>query len=198
MVNTAPDCRQSAAREIDITLRLREWRDGQPEALDDLVPFVYAELHRIAERALRAERSGHTVQPTALVNEVYLRLNGGSVPSLENRRHFYALAARLMRQILVDYARRHFSDKRGAGVVHVPLDECLAGPLSQAVEFTALDQALERLALIDERKARVVELRYFTGLTVEETAAVAGVGVASVYRDLSFATAFLAEQLEAR
>jgi RNA polymerase sigma-70 factor (ECF subfamily) len=181
----------------DITRLLEQWRDGRTEVLDDLIPYIYTELHELAARALSKEREGHTLQPTALVNEVYLRLTGKGIPNLQSRRHFYSVAARLMRQILVDHARRHLSEKRGGeNVVHVPLEEAFAYSAARAAEFTALDQALERLALIDERKARVIELRYFTGLTVEETAEVAGVSVVSVYRDLAFATAFLAGQLQ--
>jgi RNA polymerase sigma factor (TIGR02999 family) len=179
-----------------ITQRLEEWREGRTEAFDAIVPFIYAELHRLAERALHHERPGHTLQPTALVNEVYMRLIGSRIPKLDGRRQFYALAARTMRQILVDHARRHLAGKRGSRPVHLPLDEALEYSVENAAAFSALDQALERLAQIDERKARLVELRYFTGLTVEETADVAGIGVASVYRDLAFATAFIGQQLE--
>jgi len=182
----------------DITQLLEQWREGRTEALDDLVPFIYSELHQLAERALSRERAGHTLQPTALVNEVYLRLSGKSIPQLDSRRHFYAVAARLMRQILVDHARRHLSEKRGEGAVHIPIEEAFEYSAAAAAEFTALDQALERLARIDERKARIMELRFFTGLSIQETAEVVGVSVVSVYRDLAFATAFLAGQLEAK
>ena len=181
-----------------ITLRLQQWRDGHAEALDDMVPYIYEELHQLAKRALRRERPEHTLQPTALVNEVYLRLAGKSIPNLVSRHHFYSLAARLMRQILVDHARRHLSSKRGQKSVHISLADALEYSAASAAEFTALDQALERLAKIDERKAQIVELRFFAGLTVEETAEVIGISVVSVYRSLAFATAFLAEQLESR
>jgi len=180
----------------DITLLLQQWREGRTEVLNDLVPFIYGELHQLAARALSQERPGHTLQPTALVNEVWLRLAGKSIPNLQGRRHFYAVAARLMRQILVDHARRHLTGKRGEGAVTLSLDDAFAYSSSSAAEFTALDQALERLAAIDERKARMVELRYFTGLTVEETAEVTGLSVVSVYRDMAFATAFLSGQLK--
>jgi len=180
----------------EVTALLEQWRQGRGEALDELVPYIYAELHRLATHELHQERAGHTLQPTALVNEVYLRLAGGAAPALENRRHFYAIAARLMRQILVDHARRHLSGKRGEGAPLLSLDDALGGPATSALEFTALDEALERLAQIEERKARLIELRYFTGLSIEECAGVIGVSVASVYRDLAFATAFLGRQLK--
>lgn len=179
----------------DITVRLQEWREGRTEALNEVVPYIYDELHRLAERALTLERTGHTLQPTALVNEVYLRLAGNNVPAVESRRHFYVLAARLMRQILVDHARRHLAQKRGDGARPVSLTDALQYTPAGAAEFTALDQALERLAAIDERKARAIELRYFTGLPIEEAAAAIGVSVATLHRDLAFATAFLQEQL---
>ncbi len=180
----------------EVTVLLQQWRDGQASALEELVPFIYRELHGLAMSSLRRERSGHTLQPTALINEVYLRLAGSSAPKLENRRHFYSVAARLMRQILVDHARRHLSEKRGAGQPLASLEEAFAYSSTKAAEFSALDQALERLAKVDERKARVVELRFFTGLTMEEIAEVLGVSVVSIYRDMRFATAFLAQQLK--
>jgi RNA polymerase sigma factor (TIGR02999 family) len=184
---------------VEITRSIEEWRAGRGEALDELMPYIYGELREMAGRALRQERPGHTLQPTALVHEVYLRLAGKSAPPAANRRHFYGIAARLMRQILVDHARRRLSEKRGGErAVALPLEESLADPASGAAEFTALDQALDRLAEIDERKARAVELRYFTGLTVEEIADATGMSPVSVYRDLAFANAFLSAQLEAR
>ena len=179
-----------------ITERLQQWSEGDVGALDDMVPWIYGELHRLAESALRIEKPGHTLQPTALVNEVYLRLAGKGIPSLASRRNFYALAARTMRQILVDHARRELAGKRGERAPHVPLDEAFSYSGARAAEFTALDQALERLARFDERKARVIELRYFTGLTVEETADLLGMSMVTVNRDLNFATAFLADQLQ--
>ena len=179
----------------DVTQLLQQWRNGHTEVLDDLVPFIYGELHQLALNALSQERAGHTLQPTALVHEVYLRLSGKSIPDLSGRRHFYAVAARLMRQILVDHARRHLSAKRGARAEKIELEADFAYSPASAAEFTALDQALERLAQIDERKARVVELRFFTGLTVEETAELLGLSPMTVHRDLSFATAFLGQQL---
>ena len=179
----------------DVTQLLQQWRNGRTEVLDDLIPYIYGELHQLASRALSQERAGHTLQPTALVNEVYLRLSGKSIPDLQSRRHFYGVAARLMRQILVDHARRHLSEKRGEGAQRITLDTEFTYSPASAAEFTALDQALERLAQIDERKARVIELRFFTGLTVEETAELLGMSLMTVHRDMSFATAFLGQQL---
>ena len=179
----------------DITQLLQQWREGSTEALDELIPYIYGELHQLARGVLSRERPGHTLQPTALVNEVYLRLAGKSIPDFASRRHFYGVAARLMRQILVDHARRHLSEKRGEGVQHIALDGEFTYSTSGAAEFTALDQALERLAAIDERKSRIVELRFFTGLTVQEIADLLELSLVTVYRDLSFATAFLGEQL---
>jgi RNA polymerase sigma factor (TIGR02999 family) len=180
----------------EVTQLLREWRNGDSKALDDLVPFIYKELHSLAMSSLRRERSGHSLQPTALVNEVYLRLAGSAAPNLENRRHFYSVAARVMRQVLVDHARRHLSEKRGSGQPLASLEEAFNYSSTKASEFNALDQALERLARVDARKARVVELRFFTGLTMEEIAEVIGISTISAYRDMRFATAFLAQQLK--
>ena len=180
-----------------VTHLLDQWRSGETAALSELVPYIYQELHQLAAHCLRRERNDHTLQPTALVHEVYLRLAGSAAPNVQNRKHFYAIASRLMRQILVDHARRHTADKRGSGSVMLPLDEALTYSDVRAAEFSALDEALDRLAAIDDRKARAVELRFFTGLSIEETADVLGTSVVSVHRDLRFATAFLAGQLEA-
>jgi RNA polymerase sigma-70 factor (ECF subfamily) len=178
-----------------ITRLLAQWQQGEAAALEELVPYIYDELHQLASSYLRRERPGHTLQPTALVNEVYLRLAGSRAPDVESRKQFYGIAARLMRQVLVDHARKHLAAKRGDGAPMLSLDEALTFSTDSAAEFTALDQALDRLALMDPRKAQVVELRFFTGLTVEETAEVVGAATASVYRDLRFAVAFLSEQL---
>ncbi|WP_238325992.1 sigma-70 family RNA polymerase sigma factor [Bryobacter aggregatus] len=187
-----------AADHGEITQLLQDWREGRPDAVDALVPFIYRELHQLANSYLRREKSSHTLQPTALVNEVYLRLAGGSVPAWESRKHFYGVAARLMRQVLVDHARKHLAGKRGDGAVVLSLDEALVYSKQNAAEFTALDEALERLAEFDERKARAIELRYFIGLTVEEMAQVLEVSPVTVQRDLRFATAWLSEQLGGR
>jgi RNA polymerase sigma factor (TIGR02999 family) len=189
-----------AERALDagsVTQLLEQWRNGETSALSQLVPYIYQELHQLASSYLRRERPDHTLQPTALVNEVYLRLAGSAAPNVTNRKHFYGIAARLMRQILVDHARKQLTGKRGDGQVPVSLNEALTYSVARAAEFTALDEALDRLAAIDERKARAVELRFFTGLSMEETADVLGTSVVSVYRDLRFATAFLGGQLEA-
>lgn len=190
-----PQRPMTSTDSADITQLLQNWRDGRPDAVEALVPYIYNELHQLANSYLRREKSGHTLQPTALVNEVYLRLCGGTVPAWESRKHFYGVAARLMRQVLVDHARKQQTGKRGEGVMLLSLDEALNYSAAKAADFTALDEALENLAVIDERKARVIELRFFIGLTVEETAAVLDVSTVTVQRDLRFSTAWLSEQL---
>jgi RNA polymerase sigma factor (TIGR02999 family) len=173
-----------------VTGLLASWRAGNKDARTELIPVVYDELHRLAERNLRRERTDHTLQATALVNEAYLRLVGAEVP-WEDRAHFFAVASRVMRQILVDYARAKGRKKRGADFARVTLDESLAASPQRASDLVALDEALELLAKQDERKARVVELHYFGGLGYEEVARVLDVSVATVNRDLRMAKAWL-------
>ena len=185
----------TATNSGHITQLLQNWREGKPGAVDELVPFIYDELHQLANNYLRQEKSGHTLQPTALVNEVYLRLCGGTVPAWESRKHFYGVAARLMRQVLVDHARKQNTGKRGDGAILLSLDEALCYSSQKAADYTALDEALERLAVLDPRKARVIEMRFFIGLTVEETAAVLDISTVTVQRDLRFSTAWMLEQL---
>lgn len=180
---------------VPVTQLLREWRAGDEKALEALLPHVYHELHVVAAAYISRERSGHTLRPTELIHETYLRLIGSDLPELENRKHFYALAARLMRQVLVDHARRHKAEKRGSGTEHLPLDEAVVYTQQRAAEFVALDDALEQLAKLDPRKARVVELRFFAGLTAEEIAEVVEISPASVTRDLRFAEAWLEREL---
>jgi RNA polymerase sigma factor (TIGR02999 family) len=175
---------------------LRNWRSGDPLALESLLPHVYRELHTVAASYIRRERPGHTLRPTDLIHETYLRLAGSDLPELESRKHFYALAARLMRQILVDHARRHRSSKRGSGQDHLPIEEAVVYSKERAAEFVELDEALEALAVCDPRKARVIELRFFGGLTVEEIAEVTEMSPSSVSRDLRFAEAWLRQALE--
>lgn len=182
----------------EITRRLQAWRAGVPGAEDALLPQIYHELKVIAGKYMRRERSGHTLQPTALVNEAWVRLAGANHPDWENRRHFYCIAARLMRQVLVEYARKHLSAKRGMGAVVLPLTEAAQYSEENAAQFVALDDALEALGRMDERKTRVVELRYFGGLSMEETAAELGVSVNTVRRDLRFAEAWLQSELQGR
>ena len=151
-----------------VTQLLRDWRSGDEKALEALLPHVYQELHAVAAAYMRRERPGHTLHPTELIHETYLRLIGSELPEIENRKHFYALAARQMRQVLVDHARRHRAGKRGSGRENIPIDEAVIYSHQRAAEFVALDDALEALAAVDPKKARVVELRYFAGLTADE------------------------------
>jgi len=177
-----------------VTALLRDWRDGDPAAADELLPLIYAELHRLAARHLRGERPGHTLRPTDLVSEAYLRLSGGAQPEWNDRVHFFAIAARTMRQILVDHARRRRADKRGGGERPITLDEAVADA-GRPGDLLALDEALVELARFDERKARVIELHYFGGLTQDEVAEVLGVHVNTVARDLRLAEAWIHRHL---
>lgn len=178
----------------EVTELLIRWRDGDQEALDALMPLVYRQLHDLAHRYLQRERSDHTLRSTALVHEAYLRLVGQKPLDTENRTHFIAIAARLMRQILVDYARSHRAAKRGASC-KVQLEEALALPQPKGTDVVELDDALQQLAQIDEQQSRIVELRFFGGLTTEETARVLGVSPATVKRDWSVARAWLSRQM---
>lgn len=182
----------------EVTSLLAQWREGDRGALTTLTPLVYAELHRLAARALSRERPDHTLQATALVHEAFLRLHGGQPADCRDRLHFLALAARLMRHILVDHARHLNAVRRGAGAVKLPLDAAaeIAGGHSR-IDLVALDAALDELALADVRKARVVELRFFGGLSVEETAAALGVSAPTVILDTRLARAFLFDRLTA-
>jgi RNA polymerase sigma factor (TIGR02999 family) len=177
-----------------VTALLREWRAGDVAAADVLMPLVYDELHRVASRHLRGERAGHTLRPTDLVSEAYLRLSGGIQPEWADRVHFFAIAARTMRQILVDHARRRAADKRGAGERPVTLEDGMVSTQRSAA-LLALDDALVALARFDERKARAIELCYFGGLTQDEIAEVLGVHVNTVARDLKLAEAWLHREL---
>ena len=177
----------------DVTELLARWNRGDRDALAELMPLVYAELHRLAEHYMRLEQADHTLQPTALVHEAYLRLAGANGGRFNNRVHFYGAAAQAMRRILVDHARRH-NVKRGRGVPHVPLDEtAVVG--DHPGNLVALDDALTELARIDARKAHVVELRFFGGLSVEETAQVLKVSPVTVRRDWSSARVWLYREL---
>jgi RNA polymerase sigma factor (TIGR02999 family) len=171
---------------------LVDWRAGDRAALDRLIPLVHAELHGMAEKCLRGERPGHTLQPTALVNEAYLRLIGASVP-WHDRAHFYAVAATTMRRVLVDHARARGRVKRAGRPVSLE-DSLIIAP-DRADDFLVVNDALDRLALQDGRAARVIELHYFGGLTYEETAEALGVSAATVDRDLRFARAWLHREL---
>lgn len=180
----------------DITGLLIAWSDGDKAALELLMPLIERELHRIARHYMRKENPGHTLQTTALVNEAYFRLVGQKSVRWQNRAHFFGIAARIMRRILLNYARDRGRVKRGGQAVQVSLSEVAAVGDERSVELIALDEALERLATFDERKCRVVEMRFFGGLSVEETAEVLGVSVITVERDWKAAKAWLALELE--
>jgi RNA polymerase sigma factor (TIGR02999 family) len=179
----------------NITHLLKEWSAGDEGALDRLTPLVYAELRQQAKRYLRRERRGHTLQTTALINEAYLRLIDANEVRWQNRAHFFAIAANLMRRILVDHARRRDAEKRGGSQMLLTLDPNFAVAQHADVDLLAIDLALTKLAAIDEQQARVVELRFFSGLSVEETAAVLGVSPKTVKRDWSVARAWLAREI---
>jgi len=181
----------------DLTELLAAWGDGDRSALDKLIPLVHDELRRLAHRYMSGERTGHTLETTALVNEAYIRLIDSSRVRWQNRTHFFAVSAQLMRRILVDYARSHRSIKRGGGSPPAPLDDALAFSPERDTDLVALDEALSRLASLDERKSRVVELRFFGGLAVEETAEALGVSPDTVMRDWRLAKSWLMRELEA-
>jgi RNA polymerase sigma-70 factor, ECF subfamily len=180
-----------SAAERNVSQLLDAWGAGDQAALEQLMPMVYDELRRIAHRHLGRERVGHTLQTSALVNEAYLKLVNEREMRWQNRAHFFAIAARLMRLILVDYARGRNRARRGGGAQRVSLDEALAVANEQAADVLALDEALNQLAAFDERKSRVVELRYFSGLSVEETAEVLQVAPVTVMRQWRLAKAWL-------
>ena len=179
----------------DVTGLLLSWRQGDAEALDRLVPLVYDELRRVARRHLRREQPGHALQATALVHEVYLRLVDVDRLTLKNRTHFFAVAAKLMRQILVDHARRQRADKRGGGVTMLSLDEVSPAAQAPSVDVLALDEALDALSSIDDRQCRVVELRFFAGLNIDEAADALEISPATVEREWALAKAWLFRRL---
>jgi RNA polymerase sigma-70 factor, ECF subfamily len=179
----------------DVTTLLASWTEGDEEALNRLLPLVEQELRRLARQQMQGERPGHMLQATALVNEAYLKLIDIQRMRWQNRAHFFAVAARLMRRILVDAARSQQYQKRGGGARHVALDEALLVSPQPPEQLVALDDALKALAAIAERKSRVVELRYFGGLSVEETAEVLKVSAETVMRDWKFAKTWLLREL---
>lgn len=179
----------------DVTRLLAELQAGKEGAADALVPLVYDELHALAVHFMRRERDDHTLQPTVLVHDAYLRLMGQNRVSWQNRAHFFGIAAQAMRRILVDHARRSRAAKREGGE-RVTLDESVTDRDDRSVDLIALDDALEKLAAALPRQARVVELRYFSGLDIEETAEVLGISPATVKRDWTFAKAFLQKELD--
>jgi len=187
---------QPELKTHEITQMLREWSDGKREALDELMPLVYDELHRQAARYLRRESQGHTLQTTALIHEAYLKLVDQREVQWQNRAHFFAIAAQAMRRILVDYARTKQREKRGGGDAKLPLGEAISVAVDEkAVDLIALDEALTKFAAIDFQQARVVELRYFSGLSLEETAEVLHISRATVARDWNVARAWLHREL---
>lgn len=185
------------AESANITGLLRDWSHGDAAALEELLPIVYAELRRVARRELGRERIDHILQPTALVNELYLRLVQQRSASWENRAQFFAVAAQLMRRILVDHARAQAAAKRGGSTPRLSLSEADDIGVEPAFEVLAVDRALTRLARLDADQARIVELRYFSGLTVDETAHVLGTSPRTVKREWRLAKAWLYEQLGA-
>jgi RNA polymerase sigma factor (TIGR02999 family) len=180
-----------------VTGLLLAWGRGDQAAFDQLVPLVHAELHRIASRCMAGERAGHSLQATALVNEAYVRLIDAQRVRWQDRAHFLAMAARMMRRVLVDVARAKGYQKRGGGAVRVTFDELALPPAEPGHDLVALDDALEAFAQVDERKSQVIELRFFGGLTVEETAEVLDVSVDTVMRDWKLARAWLLRELTA-
>ncbi len=177
-----------------VTVLLHEWRGGDREALGELMPLVYAELHRLAASYMRGERAGHTFRPTDLVSEAYLRLADAGQPDWNDRVHFFAIAARTMRQVLVDHARKRDAIKRGDGARPVTFDEAVIA-MDRPDEMLALEEALAALEKLDERKARVIELHYFGGMKQDEIAEALGVHVNTVARDLRFSEAWIHRHL---
>jgi RNA polymerase sigma-70 factor, ECF subfamily len=190
---SAEETRMSPDRQ-EVTKLLQQWRGGNQEALDQLMPVVYDELRRVAKRCLYAERPGHTLRATALVHEAYIRLLDADI-SWQDRAHFYAVAARVLRRILVEYARAHGRQKRGGGEEAIPLDEAMVVGPQAASTVLDLDEALERLAAVDARKSEIIQLLFFGGLTYEETAAALDISPATVHRELKLAKAWLHREL---
>jgi len=179
----------------DVTGLLQRWQAGDAGALERLLPLVYDELRRVARARLRQEHPGHTLQATALVHEAYLRLVGSRLPTPQNRTHLFGVAARLMREILVDHARRKAAGKRGGAATLIALDESVAAPEIGTLDLLALDEALTELHALDERLCRVVELKFFAGLNIDETAQALRVSTATVERDWTVAKAWLHQRL---
>ncbi len=194
-----PTCGRNMADPIpaDVTQLLGQWSGGNRDALDEMIPLVYDELRRMARGHMAQERAGHTMQATALVNEVYLKLKNERGSNWTNRAQFFAIAAQMMRRILVDYARQHGSAKRGAGAQQVTLDDAMLVSNHIASEMLAIDEALAKLEQLDKRKSQVAVMRFFAGLTVEETAEALAISIETVARDWRFARAWLRNELGA-
>jgi len=186
------------SNQHDVTRLLKAWSGGDSKALDELFPIVYTEVRKLARSYLRRERPDHTLQPTALVNEAYMRLVDQRHVDWQNRAHFFGIAAQVMRRVLVDHARMRQADKRGSGDRPVVLDEALALVAERTPDVVALDDALRALAELDPRQAQIVELRFFGGLSIEEAAEVIGLSPATVKREWSAARAWLRRELERR
>ena len=183
------------AESHEVTELLRDWSRGDQSALEKLIPLVYDELRRLAHKHMRREKAGHVLQTSALVNEAYLRLAGESQVQWQHRAHFFGIAARLMRRILVDDARRRSFDKRGGSRIQVSLSDALSVAQEQAANLLALDDALKNLAANDARQGEIVELRFFGGLSIDETAEVLKVSPGTVMRDWTFARAWLRNEM---
>jgi len=188
----------SGESEHEVTVLLRQWRSGSRDAHERLVALVYDELRRVARARLRANDPNHTLQPTALVHEAYLRLMGADAAVPQNRTHLFALAARVMRQVLVDHARKKNARKRGGGTTTISLSDGTPAPQHSIIDVLALDEALTDLAALDHRLCRVVEMKCFTGLSIEETADALTVSTATVERDWAVAKAWLFDRLSNR
>jgi RNA polymerase sigma factor (TIGR02999 family) len=187
----------AASSTHEVTQLLKAWTHGDEQALEKLTPLVYEQLHRVAQRHMAGERSGHTLQTTALVNEVYLRIVDYGQVNWQDRAHFFAVSAQLMRRILIDFARSRGYQKRGGAMPNLSLEEIPSVCSKPDSNLVALDDALRALARMDERKSKVVELRFFGGLSVEETAEVLRTSVATVVRDWNFAKVWLLRELQA-
>ena len=191
-----PDADVGLGRSDDnLTVLLKSWANGDEAALDRLMPLAYRELHRIAQQRWRGQQPGHTLQPTALIHEAYLKLMGQGQKTFENRAHFFAVMSMAMRQVLVNHAEASLTAKRGGGKINVPLEEAEAAALREATEVLNLHEALKLLAQVNPGQSRVVELRYFGGLSIEEAAEVIGVSTVTVTRDWHMARAWLAREL---
>jgi RNA polymerase sigma factor (TIGR02999 family) len=186
-------CPSTAPRVTELLLN---WRQGDQDAREELIPLVYGELRRVARRYLRSERPDHTLQSGALVNEAYLRLVREEAPPWKNRAHFFGVAAQLMRHILVDHARSRNAEKRGAGLPRLALDAQMAPPQYRELNLVSLDDALNRLAELDSQQSRIIELRFFGGLSIEETAMVLNISPATVKREWATARAWLQREMK--
>ncbi len=178
-----------------VTQLLQDWRNGRKEALDALTPIVYSELRKMAGSYLASESKAATLQPTALVNEAYIRLAGQNLTDFQSRAHFFGVASRLMRQILVDHARKQLTGKRGARAAKVSIEDHVSFAVERSAGMVALDDALTGLAAFDERKSRIIELRYFGGFSIEETAQALGISISTITRELRLAEAWLHKEL---